>query len=207
MFGLTNAATRKLAIAGAAAMALVLITAPASATTVLTDFNNFNLSGTYGSWAGGFITSGPTSYHVEAVGGFGGGFFDMDPNIDATGETTIEFTYTGNPSNTPNGLVLTLVDEDLTTHNWAWYGVSNGTNTLTASLSSPNWVSGNGSVAGLDLAQLSFFHIQSDPLPGTGNGITDVSFEHLQLTPEPASLALLGLGACALLRRRQPQTA
>lgn len=180
------------------AAAGLLVAAPATATTLITDFNNFNLAGTYGSWTSATITSGPDDYRVEAQG-WGGGFYDIDPNISAAGETTIELEVTLNPANGDlGGVILVLVDEDITQYNYAWYALPNGHHTLTATIESPSWVSAGGATPGLDLADLSFIHIQVDPI-----GTCDVSFQNLVLTPEPAGLALLGLGAALVIRKRR----
>ncbi len=191
----------KMRIGGLAIVGLTVaaLASSALATTVVTDFSNFTLSGTYGSWAdpATVFTSGPNDFRVESTGAWGGGFFDIEPNLDASGELTLELDVVLNPANEAGGVVVTLVDDDLTTYNYAWYSLTNGAQTLTADLATPLWISGAGTIPGLDLGTLSFFHIQGDSL-----GATDITWENMVLTPEPSGLLVVAIGALAVLRRR-----
>lgn len=168
--------------------------------TLVSDYNQFNLSGMYGSWGNPgvtTITSGPTSFTVESSG-FGGGFFDIDPQIDATGETRIELHVTIGPGSSLPGVVLALVDGDGTLQNYAWYALVDGDHLLTKTIGDTTFGGEPGSIPGMDLSTLDFFHIQVD-----GGPAYRVSFNNLELTPEPASCALLAVGLIGVVSGRQ----
>ena len=161
----------------------------AVADTTLSTFENFNLDGLFGNWTSATIVSGPTSYSVTSSG-FGSGDKAINPNIDATGETSIELTVTLSGSGAPNapisGPIVSLVDGDGTFYNYAWYGQTGGTHVLKTNLSSPTFTSAAGSVPGLDLSKLAYFHLQDDP--GAYSGQYTITFDLLRLTgaPRPA---------------------
>lgn len=172
----------------------------ASANVTITDFSNFNLDGLFANWGTATVTSGPTSYDIISQG-YGSGYKDINPNINATGTVNIQLTVTldsAGVSGPVGGPIVSLVDGDGTFVNYAWFGQEAGTHVLTLPLASPSWESAAGSVPGLDLSTLDFFHLQNDPGGFTGNYL--ISFDDLTLTvPEPASIAvaftgLLGLG-------------
>ncbi|WP_428386178.1 PEP-CTERM sorting domain-containing protein [Mucisphaera sp.] len=164
----------RLAASTALTAALLATAHSAKADTLLSDFTDFNLTGTYASWLlpSANITSGPDDYTVEAIG-FGGGFFDISPNIDATGETTLELDVTINAADPIAGLgvLAILVDEDITQQNYGqpageftgWFGLLPGESyTLSVSVDDFFTVSNPGATSGLDLSDLSFFHLQID---------------------------------------------
>lgn len=183
----------------AALIASLAVTGAAQAATLITTFDSFTFNGHYGSWSNPATrTSGASSFTVAATG-FGGGFKDIQPNVDATGETTVEFDVTVNTG--PAGVVLVLADDDGTQYNYGWFGREAGSYLLTMDVLTPSWVSADGNTAGLDLATLSFIHVQVDP--GTNTGPYSVSFNNLQLIPEPATLALAAVGGGAMLLRRR----
>jgi len=161
----------------------------AAANTTLSDFENFNLDGLFSSWSSATIVSGSTSYSITSSG-YGSGFKTLDPNIDATGETNVELTVTLSGTGAVNapisGPIVSLVDADGTFYNYAWYGQTSGSHVLIANLSTPTFISAPGSVAGLDLSKLAFFHLQDDP--GAYQGQYTITFEKLRLTgaPRPA---------------------
>ncbi len=157
-------------------------TEAAHADTLLTDFDNFSLTGSYAAFAAGTQTSGPTSFNVQAGPGFGGGFFDLDPNVDATGETMIALDITVNATDEVAGLgsVLVLVDEDGTEWAYSQFGLLPGvTHNLVFDVDTPSFVSVPGATEGIDVSDLSFFHLQIDP--GTTGVAYDVSYENLSL--------------------------
>ncbi len=161
----------------------------ALADTTISTFENFNLDGLFGNWASATVVSGPKAYSITSSG-FGSGDKAMNPNIDATGETNIELTVTlsgtGGPNDPISGPIVSLVDGDGTFYNYAWYGQTGGTHVLTANLSTPTFTSAAGSVPGLDLSKLAYFHLQDDP--GAYPGQYTITFELLRLTgaPRPA---------------------
>ena len=79
---------------------------------------------------------------------------------------------------------MSLVDADGTFYNYAWYGQTHGTCVLSAKLNSPTFISMPGTVSGLDLSRLAFFHLQDDP--GTYTGQYTINFNLLRLTGAPA---------------------
>jgi len=164
---------------------LALLTS-ARAETIITSFDNFKLDGVFSSWASATIVSLPTGYSVTASG-FGSGYKALSPNLDATGETNIELTVTitgaGSPGSPVSGPIVSLVDADGTFYNYAWYGQTQGSHALRMDLSKPTFVSAAGSVPGLDISKLAFFHLQDDP--GAYSGQYTITFELLRLTGAP----------------------
>jgi hypothetical protein len=158
----------------------------AVADTTISTFDNFNLDGLFASWASATVVSDSTGYSITASG-YGSGYKALSPNLDATGETKLELTVTlsGNgASSAPiSGPIVSLVDADGTFYNYAWYGQTAGTHVLTASLSAPTFMSAPGTVPGLDLSSLAFFHLQDDP--GSYQGQYTIEFELLRLTGAP----------------------
>lgn len=180
----------------------------AQAQVLITDFSNFNLDGAFASWGTATIVSGPTSYEITSMGGYGSGYEDINPNINAAGATDVELkvSIVGAPSGPTAGPIVSLVDGDGTFVNYAWYGQPSGTHTLTMSLLTPSWVTSAGGVPGLDLTTLDFFHLQNDP--GSYTGPYQITFDNLQLNsviPEPATAALgaLALAGMIVARRRR----
>ena len=185
-----------MALTASAAMA-----SSAFAATTITTFDNFNLDGLFATWASATVVSGPTAYTITSSG-YGSGFEDINPNINAAGETVIELTLSLSGGAGPiSGPIVSLVDGDGTFWNYAWFGLTAGNHVLTANLSTPTFISSAGSTPGLDLATLDFFHLQDDP--GGYSGTYTISFENLRLIPEPSALALAGLGAGTLVMARR----
>jgi len=184
------------AVAMGLAASLALTASGLAQGTVISTFNNFNLDGLF-AWSDATIVSGPNSYSVTDIG-YGSGYKAITPVINASGATSIELTCT--LSGGPSGPIVSLVDGDGTFVNYAWYGTPVGSHVLTMDLSAGS-VSGNGTVPGLDLSTLSFFHLQDDP--GGFGGAYTVAFENLSLIPEPTSIGLLILGAGGLMVGRR----
>ena len=161
---------------------LVIADSVVAETTIATFDENFYLDGLF-AWSDAVVVAGPTGYSITDTG-YGGGYKDINPNIDASGETTIELTVTINspdagPSGPASGPIVALVDGDGTFVNYAWYGLTNGHHVLTAPLSSGSGL-GSGMFPGLDLSRLDFFHLQDDP--GAYQGQYTIVFEKLRLT-------------------------
>ncbi len=162
----------------------------AYSSTPVTDFDFFSLSGTYGAWSGATITSGPTSYRVQATGGFGGGYYDINPNRSFDGGLLIEIRVTLGPDCSPGGVLCSLVDEDITEMRWSWFGLEPGNSYILQGDLSHGDIVNAGSTSGLNLADISFFHIQAD-MP-----LTDVTFENLAvLSVQPGVESILTLNA------------
>ena len=169
----------------------------ASADTLLTDFNNINLDGIYGSWPStATLTPGPDSLTVANVAAFGGGFLDISPNADATGETTLELQITVEAADpiAGTGFIVELVDEDLTHFVFTQFGVlpdPGNIQTLTWDVTSPSNVFGETveSDLELNLSEISFVQLQVDP--GTTGTPYEFAYENLALIGAPPS-ALIG---------------
>jgi hypothetical protein len=155
------------------------------ADTTITSFHDFNLDGLF-AWSDAYVVSTPTNYSITDTN-YGSGYKAINPHIDATGETNVELTVTldgdAGPTDPVSGPIVSLVDNDGTFYNWAWYGQTKGRHVLTAPLNAPSYTSGNGSVAGLDLSNLAFFHLQDDP--GAYHGGYTITFENFRLTGAP----------------------
>src|SRR5262245_30258194 len=111
--------TKVLAMAGGLA-----ITTSAMADTVITTFDNFfSMSGLF-AWSDASVVSTETNYSITDIG-YGSGYKDINPNIDASGETNVQVTVTlsGPPAaNGHLGPIVSLVDGDGTFYSYAWYG-------------------------------------------------------------------------------------
>ncbi len=143
--------------------------------TPVCTFSDFHLGGTYGSWGGGTVTSGSTNLRIEASGGFGGGWADLSPDVDATRAISVQMDVTLNAANSPGGVLLVFEDGDGTQLRWSWFGLEpDNSYTLTGDLGHGDLVQ-PGSVAGFDLSTVSFFHIQGD-FP-----TTDIVFDNIAL--------------------------
>jgi hypothetical protein len=175
--------TARFGVAAAIAGGL-LLGVSAVADTPITGFNDlFSLDGLF-AWSDATIVSTETNYSVTDIG-YGSGYKDINPNIDASDEKTVEVTVrlSGPPgANGQLGPIVSLVDGDGTFYNYAWYGQTLGTHVLTANVNSPTFTSGAGSVPGLDLAALDFFHLQLDPGGFGSSGAYTVVWEDLRLT-------------------------
>lgn len=173
----------------------LVIVSSAMADTTINTFDNFNLSGLFG-WSDATIVSGPTSYSVTDTG-YGSGYFDINPNINASGGTTLEVTLSlsgGVGADGQLGPIVALVDGDGTFITIPWYGQTLGSHVLTADLTA---------FPALDLSTLDFFHLQLDP--SGYSGAYTVEWQDMRITtvPEPSAFAIAGLGVAALLFARR----
>ena len=182
--------------AGAIALAGGLaVASSAMADTTITTFDNFNLTGLFG-WSDAVVVSGPTSYSITDSG-YGSGYYDINPNINASGGTTLQVTLTlsGAPEASGQlGPIVSLVDGDGTFINFPWYGQTLGSHVLTADLTL---------YPALDLSTLDFFHLQLDP--GGYHDTYTVEWQNMRIftVPEPSVVALLGIGAAGLAFARR----
>jgi hypothetical protein len=144
--------------------------------TDVEDFGTFALVGTYVSWDNATFTNEGGGFRVEATGGFGGGFFDINPNVDLSSEVGVELQVTVNPASAAGGVLLVLADGDDTQLRWSWFGLAPGNSyTLTANIAEGAEVNAGG-VPGFDYTNVSFCHLQAD------FATTDLTFENLAVT-------------------------
>lgn len=154
------------------------------AETPITSFDNFHSDALYAGWVNATVDEGPTAYSITAAG-YGSNWKYLP--VDGSGETTLRLTVTlstTSPNDGRLGPIVTLVDGDGTSCNYAWYGNRNGHYVLTKPLNAPTWVNAEGTVPGLNLATLSHLHVAIDP--STFAGSYTVAWEDLRLTGGPA---------------------
>jgi len=164
---------------------LALVCSCLGDTTIAVFDENFHLDGLF-AWSDAIVVATANGYSITDTN-YGSGYKDINPNIDASGETNIELTVTisapdATPGGPASGPIVALVDQDGTFVNYAWYGQTVGTHVLNAALSSGS-VQGSGTVPGLDLSRLDFFHLQDDP--GAYHGQYTIVFQKLRLTGYP----------------------
>jgi hypothetical protein len=163
-------------------IASAMLAAVSQAEVTISDFSSFNLTGTYGSWGSGTFTSGATAFRIQAASD-GGGFKDLVPAINASGNDTISIKLDVNPGNVATKFNLVLFDADGTARVYRFDGISVGNNqTFTKNVASFLQDNNVGSVPGLNLANLTAFHIQ-----GTfenANAI-DMTFDNLSMIVAP----------------------
>jgi len=212
-----------LALAGS----LSLIGSAQAQTTVLSSFQNFNLSATYGQWdadgsqvingGNGYsptIVSGstPGSFQVTAQG-YGSGAFNFASPINASGANQFQLTFTiNNLSGTgpfwmnmgvdiADGTHLVHLTAQNTEGGYLDYGNFNtGTYTLYGSL--------NDQFGGapLDTSTITAFNLEIDPAAYGNSSPYTVTYESLSVAnvPEPGTLSLIGMSFAGLwiVRRR-----
>jgi hypothetical protein len=207
-------------------------------TTVISDFANFNLGTTYAQWDaagsqpinGGngiapVITSGstPGSYEVLANGYGSGSTYPNPVSIDAPGAQYAQLTFTVNdagfgPNNqTQLGNLNPQFDLASNAGFVSFTGGGPGyysgvTYTFTVPLNAAAAAAiGETSPGTVDPTSINDFNLEGSSY--NGSGYYDITYDSLVLltpVPEPTTLALLGLGAVAVLvmaRRRAAKVA
>jgi hypothetical protein len=150
----------------------------------ISGFSNISLVGTYVGYDTATFTSGPTSFTVDGPGGFGGGVFDVNPNVDVTGAVSLELDITINPASSFGGSVyVVLADGDDSQLRWTFSGLPPGSHSLSLPFSAGADVL-TGSIPGFDFTNVSFCHIQSNLNP-----VTDLVYENLAVTVPIANVA------------------
>ena len=161
---------------------------------VICDFNSTGISPYAGNWV---VTNGADSMNITGSG-FGGGWAPAFGSLDASGSTHVELDVSVNSADGPLNIVTLLEDADGTQHVWRWFGVDAGDHALSfrsetvtnANAAEPpnaidqaNSWSVAGSVAGLDLDNIKYFHVQIDP-QNAGDSY-DVSFNNYRVKNIP----------------------
>ncbi len=185
----------------------LLLFSQASAIT-LSDFSNFNQTGTYEAWNAGTFTSGATDWRVQA-GNFGGGWKTLVSQIDASAANLIEIKLTANPDNVATSFNLVLFSGSPSDTAAGWnFPVTPGAQTLTADLNNPGFYN-SGSIATWNKGSIGpEWHLQGTFANGNPGLAMDLTFDNIAfLVPEPASITLLGflamVGSPVLRRRRR----
>lgn len=161
----------------------------ARADVVITSFEVFFEDQLYDHWSDPYpetiIDSGDDSYTVTATGYGSNWTYIGDLGILGAGNTHIQLDVTlSSPSLAADGHlgpIITLVDADGTSYNYAWYGQLLGSHTLTMTIESPTWPSAAGTTPGLDLNAIEHLHLQLDPGGYGTTGPYTVSYEELRL--------------------------
>ncbi len=157
--------------------------------TLLSDFSNFSLNGTYAEWDSGIFTPTADDFRVQA-GDVGGGWHNLAPSVDATGETTLQVQLDVNSANSSGAFNVVLIDADGTQRVYRFLGLTVGDDQL-LSIDLDDFLqdNANGTVPGLDLSNLTTFHLQGT-FENSGQFL-DVTFDNLSLGG-PGGAALLG---------------
>jgi hypothetical protein len=201
-------------------------------TTVITDFANFNLGTTYANWNvsgsqiinGGsgvtpVITSGstPGSYEVAATGYGSGATYPNPVSINAPGAMFAQLTFTVNDGGfgPNNSTQLANINPQFDIASGAGFVAFTGggpgyysgqTYTFTVPLNATAAAElGETSPGLVDPTSIGDFNLEGASYSGTGHyDITYDNFVLLTPTPEPTTLALVGVGAVgALIARRR----
>ncbi len=194
---------KKMALA--AALLVAMLTTSSQADTLLSDFSNFNLTGTYVQWDSGTFTSNADNFRVEA-NDFGGGFFNFDSPIDGSGNNYLQVLLSVNADNVADKFNTVLIDADGTERVYRFGNLAVGDNQL-LSVNLDNFLQDNnaGSTPGLDLANLTVFHLQGTFENGDPGLAQDLTFDNLALTvvPEPTSTGIVALGLLGMMIKRR----
>ena len=155
----------------AAAMfsALAALNGAASADVLITSFEfGYFENDLYDSWEAptATIDYGEESYSVTATGYGSNWTYIGGLGIQGAGNTHVKLDVTleGPPAADGHlGPIITLVDADGTSNNYAWYGQLLGNHILTIPIASPTWTGAPGTTSGLDLNAIDHLHLQLDP--------------------------------------------
>jgi hypothetical protein len=204
-----------LAVAGVLAAANSLQAQSATGTPYLSNLVPGNMY-LYDNWGSATITSQPNGLRIVS-GGLGSFYYDIpvaDRQTLNAANTQAVFTFTVNSD--PTAMIWVgsrFVLNDNAGPTWypnpGYSGYGNGGN--------PPEVSWNGNVVTwtvpLSPAQLAAvqtgsdvlygFNLVFDPAAMAGPPVYDITFNSLTITPEPSTLALVGLGAASWLARRR----
>ncbi|MFZ0827006.1 MAG: PEP-CTERM sorting domain-containing protein [Verrucomicrobiia bacterium] len=218
------------ATALAVASGLVIANPVQAQTYTLSNFQNFNLSATYGNWdaAGSQIINGgtgysptitsgstPGSFEVNAEG-YGSGAYNFATPIDAAGANEFQFTFTINsPSGGPfwmnpgvdiaDGTHLVHLAADPASFPGASGSYLNYGNFTAGTYTLYGTLHDQFGGADLDVSTITAFNLEFDPA-GYGSGAPyDITYDSLVLTtvPEPTTVALVAIGVAGFVVARR----
>jgi len=177
------------------------------ADVVIESFDNYTTGGNVAAWtdfANTFVV-GANDWTINVNnGGFGFHFDDTGntPNgIDISGNTTLELDFSVNFGGEFGTTVIVVLEDKNGVQDVYDLGLLLG--------NFPAGFDGTASVpltlpVGFDTTGLNFFQIQGNSFATVFPTPYSITFKELRVTPEPASVALIGLGVGAVaLRRRQ----
>lgn len=194
-------------VAAALAATGMLSAGPAAdAAVVIESFDSYTTGGNVAAFAdfSTVITAGANDWTVDVVnGGFGFHFDDTGntPNgIDISGNPTLELDFAVNSGGADGTTVIVVLEDKNGMQSVYDLGLLLGNfaagfdGTASVPLTLP---------AGFDTTGLNFFHVQANSFEDPYPVAYSITFKELRVTPEPASLALLGTGAALLASRRR----
>lgn len=189
-----------------AATGTMLAGSAAQATVVIEPFDNYTTGGNGAAFADftTVITAGPTAWTVDVVNGGFGLHFDDTHNwpdgIDISGETTLEIDVTINSGGVDGTTVIVVLEDINGLQDVYDLGALQGnlpagfSGTVSTPLTLP---------VGFVDTNLTFYHVQANSFADPYPVAYSITFEELRVTPEPASIALIGCGlGLVTLRRR-----
>ena len=178
----------------------------AQAAVVIESFDNYTTGGNVAAWAdfANTFTSGATEWTIDVNnGGFGFHFDDTGntPNgIDISGNDTLEIDFTVNSGGIYGTTVIVVLEDKNGLQSAYDLGILLG-----------NFASGFSGTAsvpltlpvGFDTTGLNFFQVQGNSFDDTYPFPYSLTLSELRVTPEPASMALIGCGMGLLTLRRR----
>lgn len=184
--------------------------------------DNVTPTGPYNGWSGSTVTVGPTGVEVvnPISGGYGGEYFSANAPVTISNPNATELQLTLTVNGDASGYVwfspgqLVINDSSgIYYYNMPYSGYQNAGNPANAV-----W-DGNTVTCTVPLQILEQSAIQSggvtvygvnldlDPaVISTGTGSFDVTYNSIQIIPEPATVTLVGLGLLGLLGLRRRRT-
>jgi hypothetical protein len=157
--------------------------AAAHAQVLITDFSYFTSNELYASWNAptAIIDSGENSYTITATG-YGSNYKYIGAIGTGMTHLELEVSLSGPPAADGQlGPIISLVDDDGSYYNYAWFGQTLGDHVLRAPLAAPSWISAPGSVPGLNLDALPHMHMQVDPAQFGATGAYTIEWKNLNL--------------------------